>query len=75
MRGSGCEAADGVNELAACDPWSVKGSTRAQLAAARAHVQRLLVSIALTDEERAAVDDGRRAPDAPLVRPADMATH
>ncbi|MFJ5047548.1 hypothetical protein [Streptomyces sp. NPDC088719] len=49
-------------------------STRTQLVEAKANSQRLLVSIPLTDEERAAVDDGQSALDRPLERLAEVAT-
>jgi hypothetical protein len=49
---------------ARCDFYTPKGSTKAQLLEAKTNLQRMLVSIPPTDEERAAVDDGQTAIDA-----------
>ncbi|TXL83628.1 site-specific integrase [Streptomyces sp. IB2014 016-6] len=59
---------------ARCDFYTPKDSTKTQLVEAKANLQRMLVSIPLTDEERAAVDDGQSALDALLARLADVAT-
>ncbi|EST27645.1 hypothetical protein N566_23255 [Streptomycetaceae bacterium MP113-05] len=59
---------------ARCDFYSPKDSTQAQLLEAKANLQRMLVSIPLTDDERAAVDDGQAALDALLGRLAEVPT-
>ena len=59
---------------AKCDFYTPKDSSRAQLLEARANLQRMLVSVPLTDDERAAVDDGQAALDKLLERLADMPT-
>lgn len=59
---------------ARCDFYIPKGSTKAQLLEAKGNLQRMLVSIPLTDEERAAVDDGAMAVDLLLNRLADIPT-
>ncbi|WP_327122084.1 site-specific integrase [Streptomyces sp. NBC_01341] len=59
---------------ARCDFYTPKESTRTQLVEAKANLQRMLVSIPLTDEERAAVDDGQSALDRLLERLAEVAT-
>jgi hypothetical protein len=51
---------------ARCDLYTAKGSTRAQLLAAKDNLQRMLATIPLTDE-CAAVDDGHDALDALLT--------
>ena len=43
---------------AKCDFYIPKNSSRAQLLEAKANLQRMLVAIPLTDDQRAAVDDG-----------------
>ena len=53
---------------ARCDFYTPKGSTRAQLLEAKNNLQRMLTAIPLTDDERAAVDDGQNAVDALLAR-------
>jgi hypothetical protein len=45
-----------------------------QLLEAKDHLQRMLVNIPLTDEERAAVDDGQTALDRLLERLVDVPT-
>ena len=45
---------------ARCDFYTPKGSTKAQLLEAKDNLQRMLAAIPLTDDERAAVDDGQR---------------
>jgi hypothetical protein len=59
---------------AKCDFYTPKNSTKAQLLEAKDNLQRMLVSIPLTDDERAAVDDGQTALDQLLQRLADVAT-
>ena len=59
---------------ARCDFYTPKGSTKAQLLEAKDNLQRMRASIPLTDEERAAVDDGHAALDALLNRLADVPT-
>ena len=56
---------------AKCDFYIPKNSSRAQLLEAEANLQRMLVAIPLTDDERAAVDDGQEALDRLLERLAD----
>jgi HAMP domain-containing protein len=46
---------------ARCDFYLQKESTRAQLSEARRNLQRMLAQIPLTDDERAAVEDGSAA--------------
>jgi integrase len=59
---------------ARCDFYTPKNSGKAQLLEAKENLQRMLVSIPLTDDERAAVDDGQAALDSLLSRLADTAT-
>jgi integrase len=59
---------------ARCDFYAPKGSTKAQLLEAKNNLQRMLAAIPLTDDERAAVDDGRTAVEALLARLADVPT-
>lgn len=59
---------------ARCDFYTPKGSTKAQLLEAKDNLQRMLAAIPLTDDERAAVDDGHTAMDALLARLADVPT-
>lgn len=59
---------------ARCDFYTPKDSTKAQLLEASANLQRMLASIPLTDDERAAVDDGHTAVAALLDRLADVPT-
>jgi integrase len=56
---------------AKCDFYIPKNSSRAQLLEAKANLQRMLVAIPLTDDEKAAVDDGQEALDKLLERLAD----
>jgi integrase len=56
---------------ARCDFYIPKESTKAQLLEAKENLQRMLVSVPLTDDERAAIDDGQSALDALLDRLAD----
>jgi hypothetical protein len=59
---------------ARCDFYTPKDSTKAQLLEAKTNLQRMLTSIPLTDDERAAVDDGQSALDSLLDRLADVPT-
>jgi hypothetical protein len=59
---------------AKCDFYTPEDSSKAQLLEAKANLQRMLVAIPLTDDERAAVDDGQAAMDKLLKRLADVAT-
>ena len=51
-----------------------KGSTKAQALEAKINLQRMLASISLTDEERAAVEDDAAALDRLLERLVDVPT-
>jgi integrase len=59
---------------ARCDFYTPKGSTKAQLLEAKDNLQCMRAEIPLSDEERAAVDDGHAALDALLNRLADIPT-
>jgi integrase len=59
---------------ARCDFYVPKASTRAQLLEAQASLQRMMLTIPLTDDERAAVDDGADAVNRLLARLADTPT-
>ena len=59
---------------AKCDFYTPKNSSKAQLLEAKDNLQRMLASLPLTDEERAAVDDGQAALDSLLGRLADIPT-
>jgi integrase len=59
---------------ARCDFYTPKDSTKAQLLEAKTNLQRMLTTIPLTDDERAAVDDGQTALDGLLNRLADVPT-
>jgi hypothetical protein len=59
---------------ARCDFYVPKASGKAQLLEAKDNLQRMLVSIPLTDDERAAVEDGQTALDTLLTRLADVTT-
>lgn len=59
---------------ARCDFYTPKDSSKALLLEAKDNLQRMLTSIALTDDERAAVDDGQTALDQLLARLADIPT-
>ena len=56
---------------ARCDFYTPKDSSQAQLLEARGNLQRMLAAIPLTDEERAAVEDGQAALETLLARLAD----
>jgi hypothetical protein len=59
---------------AKCDFYTPKASSKALLLEAKDNLQRMLTGIALTDDERAAVDDGQTALDQLLARLADIPT-
>jgi integrase len=59
---------------ARCDFYTPKHSSKAQLLEARQNLQRMLTVIPLTDDERAAVDDGHAALDKLLQRLAEVPT-
>jgi integrase len=59
---------------ARCEFYVPKDSTQAQLLEAKGNLQRMLVEIPLTDDERAAVEDGGAAVDRLLERLADVPT-
>jgi len=59
---------------ARCDFYTPKQSSKGQLLEAKDNLQRMLVGIPLTDEEKAAVDEGQAAIDALLDRLADIPT-
>ena len=57
---------------ARCDFYTPKNSSKAQILEARHNLQRMLACIPLTEDERAAVDDGQAALSALLERLADI---
>ena len=59
---------------ARCDFYLPKASSQAQLLEAKEHLQRMLTTIPLTEDERAAVDEGAEAVDRLLSRLADTPT-
>ncbi len=59
---------------AKCDFYTPKDSSKALLLEAKDNLQKMLVAVPLTDDERAAVDDGRAALDQLLERLADVPT-
>jgi integrase len=59
---------------AKCDFYTPKNSSKAQILEAKDNLQRMLATIPLTDDERAAVDDGKEALDALLGRLTDIPT-
>jgi integrase len=59
---------------AKCDFYAPKDSSRAQLLEAKANLQRMLVSVPLTEDERAAIDDGHAAVEKLLERLTDVPT-
>lgn len=59
---------------AKCDFYTPKDSSKGQLLEAKDNLQRMLAAIPLTDDERAAVDDGQAAVDQLLERLADVPT-
>jgi integrase len=56
---------------ARCDFYTPKGSSKAQLLEAKDNLQHMLAAIPLTDDERAAVEDGQAALDALLDKLTD----
>ena len=59
---------------AKCDFYTPKASSKALLLEAKDNLQRMLAAVPLTDDERAAVDDGHTALDQLLQRLADVPT-
>ncbi len=59
---------------AKCDFYTPKDSSRALLLEAKGNLQRMLAAVPLTDDERAAVDDGQAALDKLLGQLADTPT-
>lgn len=59
---------------ARCDFYTPKNSSKGQLLEAKENLQRMLASVPLTDDERAAVDDGQTALDHLLERLVDVPT-
>jgi integrase len=59
---------------ARCDFYTPKASSKAQLLEAKDNLQRMLATIPLTDDERAAVDEGQLALDQLLERLVDIPT-
>ena len=59
---------------ARCDFFIPKQSSKSQLLQAKSNLQRMLVSIPLTDDEQTAVEDGQAALDHLLQRLADIPT-
>ena len=59
---------------ARCDFYTPKNSSKGQLLEAKDNLQRMLANIPLTDDERAAVDDGQTALDQLLKRLVDVPT-
>jgi hypothetical protein len=59
---------------ARCDFYTPKDSSKAQLLEAKKKLQRMLASIPLTEDERAAVDDGQSAMEALLALLTDIPT-
>ena len=59
---------------ARCDFYVPKDSTRAQLLEAKGNLQRILAQIPLTDDERAAVEDGTAAVERLIERLKDVPT-
>jgi hypothetical protein len=59
---------------AKCDFYTPKDSSRALLLEAKDNLKRMLAAVPLTDDERAAVDDGQAALDKLLAQLADIPT-
>lgn len=59
---------------ARCDFYTPKASSKGQLLEAKENLQKMLAAIPLTDDERAAVDDGQAALDQLLERLTDVST-
>ena len=66
--------AEQVQRQAQYDFYAPKDSSRGQLLEAKDHLQHMLAAIPLTEDERAAVDDGQGALDKLLGRLADIPT-
>jgi hypothetical protein len=60
--------------LRTCDFYTPRASSNGQLLEAKDNLQKMLASIPLTDDERAAVDDGQAALDQLLNRLTDVPT-
>ncbi|MFG2873931.1 hypothetical protein ACGFYU_02800 [Streptomyces sp. NPDC048337] len=59
---------------AGCDFYTPKAFSKGQLLEAKENLQKMLAAIPLTDDERAAVDDGQAALDQLLERLTDIPT-
>jgi hypothetical protein len=59
---------------AKCDFYTPKGSSKAQLLEARTNLQHMVTSIPLTEDERAAIEDGQLALEGLLARLAEVPT-
>ena len=59
---------------ARCDFYTPKPSSKGQLLEAKDNLQKMLMTIPLTDDERAAVDDGHTAVEALLAQLTDVPT-
>lgn len=59
---------------AKCDFYTPKDSSKALLLEAKDNLQRMLAAVPLSDDERAAVDDGQTALDKLLGQLADIPT-
>jgi len=59
---------------ARCDFYTPKNTSKGQLLEAKDNLQRMLANVPLTDDERAAVDDGQNALDQLLARLVDVPT-
>jgi integrase len=59
---------------ARCDFYTPKASSKGQLLEAKNNLQQMLVNVPLTDDERAAVDEGQNALDRLLERLVDVPT-
>ena len=57
---------------AKCDFYTPKSSSKGQLLEAKENLQKMVAAIPLTDDERAAVDDGQTALDRLLERLTDI---
>lgn len=65
---------DNTRRLDTEDFYTPKNSSKAQLLEAKDNLQRMLASVPLTDNEKAAVDDGQAALDQLIERLADVPT-
>ncbi|MEU1409145.1 hypothetical protein ABZ471_44085 [Streptomyces sp. NPDC005728] len=59
---------------ARCDFYTPKASSKGRLLEAKENLQKMLAAIPLTDDERAAVEDGQAALDQLLKRLTDVPT-